>query len=221
MAEIFVSHSSKDKPLVDFFSNAFAATKVRAIFEEFEAITEGRRGAPEILRDIARSNAIFVLLTRNVESLPHTRDWVVWETGVGAGPIVGGGVANKDLWVYEPWEETAYLTVVIPRLRHYVRFHKNDPWLGYIRSIITSYDDSHILPAIVGGAAVGGGLGGPGGAVVGGGIGLLSAILSQKRPIGFPIVCFNCRSSYNVHLPDAYLRCPVCNCRLQVRFEAA
>jgi len=220
MAEIFVSHSSKDRLIVDFFSNAFAVTKVRAIFEEFEAIVESRRGAPEILADIARSNAIFVLLTRNVQRLPHTRDWVVWETGVGAAPGVGSGVANKDIWVFEPSEETPYLSVVIPRLRHYVRFDRSDAWLGYIRNIITSYDDSHILPAIVAGAAVGGGFGGPGGAVVGGGIGLLSAILlSQSRPTGVPIVCFHCRSSYSVHLPGLTLRCPVCNNHLQLRVE--
>ena len=38
MAQIFVSHSAKDKELVSFLSSAFAPTQVRVVFEEFEAI---------------------------------------------------------------------------------------------------------------------------------------------------------------------------------------
>jgi hypothetical protein len=38
MAQIFVSHSAKDKELVSFLSKAFSSTNVKAVFEEFEAI---------------------------------------------------------------------------------------------------------------------------------------------------------------------------------------
>jgi hypothetical protein len=38
MAQIFVSHSSQDRELVDLLARAFGATKVRAIYEEFDAI---------------------------------------------------------------------------------------------------------------------------------------------------------------------------------------
>ena len=38
MAQIFISHSGKDKDLVAFFSRAFASTQVKAVFAEFEAI---------------------------------------------------------------------------------------------------------------------------------------------------------------------------------------
>lgn len=48
MAQIFVSHSAKDKELVAFLSKAFASTPVRAIFEEFEAILKGPANAPRI-----------------------------------------------------------------------------------------------------------------------------------------------------------------------------
>lgn len=82
MAHIFISHSGKDKDLRDFFSNAFAGTKVKAIFEEFEKILIGKVTSEQIARDIENSKAVFVILSQNVQDIPHTRDWVVCETGV-------------------------------------------------------------------------------------------------------------------------------------------
>jgi len=35
VAQIFVSHSAKDRDLVALLSRAFAATKVKGVFEEF------------------------------------------------------------------------------------------------------------------------------------------------------------------------------------------
>lgn len=52
MAQIFVSHSAKDKELVAFLSKAFAATPVKAIFEEFEAILKGPANAQRIRQAI-------------------------------------------------------------------------------------------------------------------------------------------------------------------------
>ena len=45
MAQIFVSHSAKDRDLVALLSRAFAATKVKGVFEEFEAILNGPANA--------------------------------------------------------------------------------------------------------------------------------------------------------------------------------
>src|SRR5258707_1390656 len=85
MAQIFVSHSSRDTESVDFLSRAFASTQVRAVFEDFDAILKGAATAARIANNIRQSNAIFVLLGRSVETLKHTRDWVNWESGVAAG----------------------------------------------------------------------------------------------------------------------------------------
>ena len=68
MAQIFVSHSSQDRELVDLLARAFAATKVRAINEEFEAITQGPATAQRITQHIAQANAVFVVLGRSVEA---------------------------------------------------------------------------------------------------------------------------------------------------------
>lgn len=216
MAQIFVSHSAKNRRTVDFFSNAFASTKVRAVFEEFDAIGEGRRSAAQIQADIAHSNATFTVLGPEAEALRHTRDRIAWENGVSVGDGLTPGVANKDVWVFELWSDTARLSIVIPRLRHYVRFDINDDWLKYVRTIINSYDNSHVLPAIAAGAGAGA-LAGPEGAIIGGlGAFLLAVKATSDRPSGFPFVCPSCHSSYNLHLPNGFMRCPVCNCRFQV-----
>ena len=42
VAQIFISHSARDRPILDFINRAFATTKVEAKYEEIEAILEGR-----------------------------------------------------------------------------------------------------------------------------------------------------------------------------------
>lgn len=217
MAQIFVPHSAKDKTSVDFLSRAFASTRVRAIFEEFDALLKGPPNAERIANNIRQSNAVFILLGKNVEILKHTRDWVAWESGVAAG---AAAQTNKDVWVLEPITEASELSIVIPHLRHYVCFNSDDQnWQAYLSQIISSYDDSHFLKAISGGAAVGAGLASENpmaGAAVGAISGLLLASLSSStRPPGALFQCPKCLSVYAVHLCTNWMRCPVCNSRWQ------
>jgi hypothetical protein len=213
VAQIFVSHSAKDKELVSFLSRAFTPTRVRGVFEEFEAILKGPANAVRIVNDIRQSNAVFVLLSRNVEHLKHTRDWVGWESGAAA---ITALQTNKDVWVLEPVADTESLSIVIPHFRHYVGFDPTqETWQGYMTQIINSYDDSHFLKAISLGAATGGAIGQGAGALWGAGAGLLlAAITSNTRPAGLSIKCPQCSSSYSVHLGQPRMRCPVCNARL-------
>jgi len=148
MAQIFISHSSKDTRIVDFINRTFASTKVEAKYEEIEAILDGRKTAQQIAADIGRSNAVFILLGENVESLHHTQQWVLWESGVASA-------ANKDLWVFEAREDHGKLSVLIPHLHHHVCFEYSEPWLAYLRAVVSSYDDSHVMPAISAGIATG------------------------------------------------------------------
>jgi hypothetical protein len=210
VAQILVSHSSKDKELVALLSRAFAATRVKGVFEEFEAILKGPANAQRIAQDVRESNAVFVLLGKNVEDLKHTRDWVGYESGVSAAAAFQ---ANKDVWVMESIADLEKLSVVIPHLRHYISFDpSNNWWQGYLTQIISSYDNSHVLKAVTAGAATGGVLGEGVGALWGAGVGLfLAARAAPTKPIGIPINCPQCASSYSVHLAQPRMRCPVCN----------
>lgn len=213
MAQIFVSHSQKDKDFRGIFSNAFAGTKVKAIFEEFEKIVGRVVTSVHIAKEIENSKAVFVILSQNVQDIPHTRDWVVWETGVAK---------NRDIWVFEPYPQFGRISIVTPYLRHYVIFDTSDDWVGYIRAIIESYDDSHVVPtaSLAGGmsalaallaekdklsyAALG---------LLGGAAALVISDKSSRRPVGIGLICSTCSSSYNIHIPQGMnrFRCPVCN----------
>lgn len=218
MAQIFVSHSKRDENLVNFFSKAFAPTKVRAIFEEFERILTGDITSNKVKQDIENSNAAFVILSKNVKDIPYTRDWIVWEAGIAK---------NKDIWVFEPFSQFGSISVVIPCVRHYVLFDENNDWLGYIRNIIESYDDSHVLGTALVTSLTGIGIGAglskdsrAGGAFIGGIGGTIAGLAmsdkSRKRPMGLSIMCIHCKSSYNVHIQGSDLRCPVCNKFLKI-----
>lgn len=212
MAQIFISHSSKDTDLRSFFSNAFVGTKVIAIYEELEKIITNKITSKKIMGDIENSKAIFVILSENVQDLPHTRDWVVWETGIAK---------NKDIWIFEPHSQFWKIKIVTPYLRHYVLFDTSDSFYIYLRKIIESYDDSHVLPTVL----VTGGIGAAlaeedkvGGATLGALAGLMIADKSKDRPNGIEIVCSNCFSTYNIHLSKVMkiFRCPVCNEYLEI-----
>ncbi|PYV04976.1 MAG: hypothetical protein DMG26_06350 [Acidobacteria bacterium] len=149
--------------------------------------------------------------------LKHTRDWVGWESGVAAA---AASETNKEVWVLEPITEAPELSIVIPHLRHYVCFNPSDQnWQAYLSQIIASYDDSHFLKAISGGAVVGAGLASENvmaGAALGAFSGLLLASLSSStRPPGWLFQCPKCFSVYAVHLCTNWMRCPVCNSRWQ------
>lgn len=200
---------------------AFAGTQVKNVFEEFERIMKGKITRDDIARDIENSRAVFVILSQNVEKLRHTRDWINCETGVAK---------NKDVWVFEPYVQYGKISVIVPFVRNYVVFGVNDTWMGYIRRIIESYDDSQTLPtvlvtgglgALIGAAlaeedrAAGAVFGGIGGAIIG-------AALSNKsssRPVGVRIECVSCSSVYAVHLPQGMntIRCPVCNKVIEIK----
>ncbi len=211
MAQIFVSHSGRDGDLRSFFSEAFAGTKVKAVFEEFEKLIRGTVTSQQITKDIEASKAVFTVLSENVENIPHTRDWVVWEVGVAK---------NKDIWVFEPYSHFGRVSVVTPHLKHYVLFDLSDAWRDYIRRIVESYDDSHVLPAML----VAGGLGALAiqkrleGAALGAMAGIMMSDKSRIRPQGTGVMCVECSSTYDCHLPKGMntFRCPVCNTVLEI-----
>ncbi|GBD32117.1 hypothetical protein HRbin33_01081 [bacterium HR33] len=207
MAQVFISHSARDKDLVDFFARLGARTKVRLVFEELEAILAGTISPQKIRRDIASSNAVFLILSKNVQAIPHTRDWVVWEAGVAS---------NKDIWIFELASDRGTVSVVTPFLRHYVVFEPNDSYFNYLSAVLESYDDSHVLGTLAATTGIGAALGEGAGALLGLVAGAIMSDRRGSRPTGVPLKCVHCSSVYSAHLPDGTttFRCPVCNTAL-------
>jgi len=218
MAQIFVSHSQQDRELRQLFSDAFAGTNVRGIFEEFEKIERGTATRDQIIQDVQQSNAVFIVLGRNVHDIQHTRDWVCGESGCGI---------NKDIWVFEPRSQIGSISVIILDVRHYVVLEERSEDLAYLRSIIRSYDDSNVLLGTLAGAALGVAAGRilakdkETGQLAGGLLGGLGGYFltdkSKQRPQGVQTRCPKCASVYNVHTAESTYRCPVCNERLELR----
>ncbi len=222
MAQIFVSHSQRDEDIINLFLKAFAGTKVKPVFQELEDRPPDGITAGEITNNIQQSNAVFVLLSENVEKLAHTRDWVTWECGTAV---------NKEVWVFEPYDKFGKIRIVVPRLNHYVRFKLDEQWRENLRFIIETYDDSHVLPTLAITAAGGAALNekDPGtGAIIGLGIGLAKLFFEDRPRLTdeIPTIrCRNCTSIYRVYLPpeqdgSCYLRCPVCNADSIMRFPS-
>jgi len=177
------------------------------IWQEYEKEISGPVDV-EIERKIQASSAVFVLLSENVEHLPFTRDWILWECGK---------VTDKDIWIFEPYESLGKITVVIPRFTHYVRYERNSTWRDYINSIIKAYDNSSLFGWAAGGAGLGAALNPEdrgGGAIIGTMIGaIIESVRRPKAPSGHPVICLKCSYSYSAHLPGnrGPFRCVKCN----------
>ena len=212
MAQIFISHSRKDGELVNFFLRACNPVGIKPILEELEAIVDGPATAERIHLHIGQSNAVFILLSPNVNNIQHTRDWVLHESGAAS---------TKDIWVFERYSDHGKVNIAIPRLQHYVVYDLNEPSLAYVANIVRGYDDSHVLGTTLGagiGALFGGKKNAGKGAVAGGAFGY--AITKKDVPalVGQPVRCLSCQSVFQVHLPRELrnFRCPVCNKNLML-----
>lgn len=211
MAQIFISHSAKDTESVNFFSKVFAPTKVKAIYEEFDSKLGLHVNSQKIRTDIENSNAVFILLDKNIEDVKHTRDWINWECGTATG-------LNKHIWVFEKFHDIGKISIITPSLTHLVTYSLNDEWYAYVRQIVDSYDDSNVLGTTLLTTGAGAALSEDKltGALVGLGAGLLLSNL-KTNPVGNRVKCANCQSMYNTHIPfGTKFRCPVCNTGLQM-----
>ena len=132
--QIFVSHSQDDENLKGYFNKIFASSPVKAVYEEYEQLISGDVTVEKIKQDIDTSNAVFVLLSENVERKPHTRDWIAFEAGYACAK-------RKEVWVFEPADEFGKLSFITPGLSHYIPIYLDDNYFPYLRRIIDSYKD--------------------------------------------------------------------------------
>lgn len=206
MARIFISHSQRDEAIKDLFLRAFRGSNVDDIYREYENAPPSGVTAQLIANDIEMSSAVFVLLSETLESLPYTRDWILFECGVAAAK-------QKPVWVFEPYTSFGRITTTIPQFEHYVRFNDSDAWRQYLQSIAASHNDAPMLGRLVV-TALGYAAFGLPGAVLSL-LGSMAVFETPERPAGYPIGCPNCKRTFTVHLPGEREPFRCLNCGLQ------
>jgi len=129
---IFVSHSKKDKEMVNSFDHIFARTTVEAVCMEFE-----KMGLPEwkdIRKKIVNSLATFVFLSKNITESVYTQNWIAFEIGISCS-------FDKEVWVFK--RNDAEIKFPIPYVTNYLIYKdiENPYVFNYIRQIIEGYQD--------------------------------------------------------------------------------
>jgi len=90
MIQIFISHSSQDRDLLNSIDRALSDVNVKAYFAERELAA--RNPADKIVDAIRKSDAVFLVMTSRVTDRRDTRDWVLFEVGAAKAlkrPIYG------------------------------------------------------------------------------------------------------------------------------------
>jgi len=85
--QIFISHSGKDREIVDSIIQSFSGTGVKPILVEDMGWSRDH-GEPNwlwIKNEILKSEALFVILSKGLVAQEHTQNWVAFEIGIAAG----------------------------------------------------------------------------------------------------------------------------------------
>jgi hypothetical protein len=117
--QIFISHSAKDKKVVEYFVNKFADTGVKPVLMEYEKWSrESKPNWKWIKDEIQKSKILFLILTLNLVKTEYTQNWVAFEVGVAS-------TNNLPVFVFK--EEKVDFPV--PYLTHCfdVPFSESDP----------------------------------------------------------------------------------------------
>ncbi|SRR6266516_3238325 len=78
MAQIFIAHSSKDKPLIDWIAGNLRAIGITPYQAGYDSPSETSL-QDKLRREISRSQAVFLILTRNVTGSMNTSTIIQWE----------------------------------------------------------------------------------------------------------------------------------------------
>lgn len=202
MANIFISHSKRDKELVTAMAKVLKNIRHNPIIEEFIP-EEEKESVPyeEIRKNVGVSDFVFLFLTDNIVATEYTHNWVAFETGLTAS-------AQKRLFVFE--RAGIPVPYPIPYLTDYMIFDADST--NDILDIQTLSKKLDEVPTGVIGAGIGALLGlpfGPIGLIIGGlAGGVLGASASEQI---LKTQCPHCGVSFNYYSPKySRFSCPAC-----------
>ncbi len=135
--EAFLSHSSKDKNIVNSTFKICQRAKIKPNIAEFEEIESGKLGAKEIRDMIDKSELFFLFLSENVVNdkdygkTIYTQNWVNFELGCA---YAQKKEKKKSIYVFEPFNQ---LRFPIPYLDYYILLDPDfDPHWDYIEKLL-------------------------------------------------------------------------------------
>ncbi len=188
--QIFISHSGKDREIVNAIIKSFEGTGVRPLLMEDvqdEVLRDGEANWQWIRKQIWNSEALFVILSKGLTAREHTQNWVAFEIGVAAG-------CEPPKPVFVIIGENVVFPV--PYLNHYFPYSvTNKPpgfresseilWKGNVDGLMKTYiQDPYLAP-------------------------------KTKQ-----INCRQCRTDFYMHGADSDFKCPCCNAMIQRSFIA-
>lgn len=190
--EAFLSHSKKDKDLVNRIYKACYRANIKPNIAEFEELGSGRLTANDIANMIHRSRIFLLFLTPNVMNSVYTQNWVIFELGCAYGAKSRPPSVFKDIYVFEPFHQ---LKFPIPYLDYYILFDPDsEPHWEFIEKILYKEREywSRIFPLLFG-----------------------------QRPsdqIGIKVQCEKCGSTYTLLSRVKKFLCPTC--RREIEFPS-
>jgi len=199
MTNIFISHSQKDKEIIQIFRNAFNGTKVNPILLEYE-----RYSNPpwrEIKNRIQSSSALFVLLGQNIKSSDYTQNWISYEVGIADS-------FNKPIWIFEDINNE--ILFPIPNVNHYLLYNPVQPEsLLYLKTVISSYAVNPL--ASLGGILLAAAITTNPIAILAAGL-IGSKVGIPSKPQGTKLICVyhDCQVTFEFYNNNTQFNCPSC-----------
>lgn len=133
-----MSHSRKDKGIVNNIYKICQRAKIKPNIAEFEEIESGKLGAKDINDMINKSELFFLFLSENVYDAEnpsktiYTQNWVNFELGC---VYAQKKVKKKSVYVFESFEQ---LHFPIPYLDYYILVNPEyAPHWDYVQKVLT------------------------------------------------------------------------------------
>jgi hypothetical protein len=188
--EAFLSHSRKDKELVNRIYKACSRAEIKPNIAEFEKLGTTRLTAENIVEMIHRSRMFLLFLTPNVMNSVYTQNWVNFELGCAYGARTRPAQILKDVYVFEPFDQIQF---PISYLDYYVLIDPSqEPHWEFLEDLLSEEKVywSRIFPLLWG-----------------------------QRPsdrVGISTYCRECGSAYTLLSQVKKWLCPTC--RREVKF---
>lgn len=203
MRQILIVHSSTDARFESFFSKIFMTVAVKTVWETYESLLKAPAGKDRIQKEILESDALFFVLSMDEGFAARAKDWFPWATNLAK---------DKDVWVFEHCEDLKRVQVLIPEPRHYVAYYITNAWSDYVSKIAETYEKAKVAPVALPEAVCKPLIPAEESSFFDPSTGFALFDDSTARAMGLKVVCPNCSSTYDLHVPSEMkaVRCPSC-----------